>query len=306
MSHSMVMRPGHVGIRVLDMEAAIVHYRDRIGLLDAGVDDKGRRYFKAWDEHDAYSVVLREDDEPGMDYMAFKVINHDALMEYKEKLVEKGFSIEVIPEGELIDCGERIQFYTPSGHCMELFSEKKYVGNGLGTLNPEVFRDDLVGMAPHSFDHCALYGTHMEETRDLFVEILDFDVTETIEDEGKLLAVFMTCSNKAHDVAFIISEEPGKLHHVSFMQGSWEEVLRSADIMSKYDIPLDIGPTRHGITRGRTVYFFDPSGNRNEVFCGDYRWYPDRPPIVWSADQFGKAIFYHARELNDRFLNVVT
>jgi len=28
------------------------------------------------------------------------------------------------------------------------------------------------------------------------------------------------------------------------------------------------GPTRHGITRGQTIYFFDPSGNRNESF----RW----------------------------------
>jgi catechol 2,3-dioxygenase len=27
-------------------------------------------------------------------------------------------------------------------------------------------------------------------------------------------------------------------------------------------------PARHGITRGTTIYFFDPAGNRNEVFAG--------------------------------------
>lgn len=307
MANSRVLRPGHVCLRVLDMDEAIIHYRDRLGLLDAGQDDSGRQYFKAWDEHDAYSVILREANSPGMDFMAFKVFSDEDLYRYEKRLNDAGVETQRVPENELKDCGERVQFSAPSGHVFELFSHKKYVGNGLGNLNPESFRDDLVGMAPHSFDHCALYGVQPKETADLFVNVLDFDVTETIEGEEEgVLAAFLTCSNKAHDVAFIISEEKGKLHHASFMQSTWEEILRSADIISKYDIPLDIGPTRHGITRGRTVYFFDPSGNRNEVFAGDYRWYPDRPPIKWSADKFGKAIFYHTRELNERFLNVVT
>jgi catechol 2,3-dioxygenase-like lactoylglutathione lyase family enzyme len=32
---------------------------------------------------------------------------------------------------------------------------------------------------------------------------------------------------------------------------------RAADIVARYDIPLGIGPTRHGITRGQTIYFVD-------------------------------------------------
>jgi catechol 2,3-dioxygenase len=28
--------------------------------------------------------------------------------------------------------------------------------------------------------------------------------------------------------------------------------------------------------------------------------------VVWTPDQLGKAIFYHSRELNDRFLTVAT
>ncbi len=55
-----------------------------------------------------------------------------------------------------------------------------------------------------------------------------------------------------------------------------------------------------------TVYFFDPSGNRNEVFAGGYQYYPDHPTRVWSEDQIGKSVFYYERELNDRFMNVVT
>ena len=81
---------------------------------------------------------------------------------------------------------------------------------------------------------------------------------------------------------------------------------QAADIIARYDIPLDIGPTRHGITRGQTIYFFDPSGNRNEVFSGGFIYYPDNPPRVWSIDKIGKAVFYYQRELNERFMSVVT
>ena len=76
--------------------------------------------------------------------------------------------------------------------------------------------------------------------------------------------------------------------------------------MSMKEIDIDIGPTRHGITTGRTIYFFDPSGNRNEVFCEVSNWYPDYPTKSWTGDQIGKAIFYHDRVLNERFLGVVT
>ena len=87
---------------------------------------------------------------------------------------------------------------------------------------------------------------------------------------------------------------------------SWHEVGQAAEIIARYDIPLDIGPTRHGITRGQTIYFFDPSGNRNEVFSGGFIYYPDNPKRTWSIDQIGKAIFYYQREFNPRFMNVVT
>ncbi|MDP1340903.1 VOC family protein, partial [Klebsiella variicola] len=72
------------------------------------------------------------------------------------------------------------------------------------------------------------------------------------------------------------------------------------------DTSIDIGPTRHGITHGQTIYFFDPSGNRNEVFCGGDYFYPDHEPITWDADMLGKAIFYHDRQLNERFLTALT
>ena len=89
----------------------------------------------------------------------------------------------------------------------------------------------------------------------------------------------------------------GKFHHASFVLDNWRDVLKAADIIAKKNVPLDIDPTRHGITRGETIYFFDPSGNRNEVFSGGYIYYPDKPVLTWTDDELGKAIFYHDRKL---------
>jgi catechol 2,3-dioxygenase len=42
------------------------------------------------------------------------------------------------------------------------------------------------------------------------------------------------------------------------------------------------------------------------VFAGGDYTYPDHPVVTWDAEQLGKAIFYHDRQLNENFLGVVT
>ena len=303
-----VMRPGHIQLRVLDMEEALKHYRDLIGLIEVERDDQGRAYLKGWTEVDKFSVVLREADEPGMDFVSYKVLDNETLDKLHKDLIEYGCNVEEIPAGELNGCGRRIRFDSPTGHMFEIYAEKEQTGKwGLSKVNPEAWPRGLKGMKATRFDHCLLYGTNIAGTLDLFQNVLGFDLAEQVLDaDGTRLAGFLTVSMKAHDVAFIEHPEPGKFHHASFFLNTWEDVLRAADLISMEDVSLDIGPTRHGLTHGKTIYFFDPSGNRSEVFCeGDYH-YPDHEPVTWMAEDLGKAIFYHDRVLNERFLTVLT
>lgn len=303
-----VMRPGHIQLRVLDMDEAVKHYRDLLGLIEVERDPQGRVYLKGWTEVDKFSVVLREADEPGMDFVGYKVLDNETLEKLHKELVEYGCNVEEIPAGELTGCGRRIRFDSPTGHMFEIFAEKEQTGKwGLSNVNPEAWPRDLKGMKATRFDHCLLYGPNIEGTVKMFQEVLGFDIAEqVVDDEGKRPALFLTVGMKAHDVAFIECPEPGKLHHASFFLDTWEDVLRAADLISMDDVSLDIGPTRHGLTHGKTIYFFDPSGNRSEVFCGGDYHYPDHEPVTWTADTLGKAIFYHDRVLNDRFLTVLT
>jgi catechol 2,3-dioxygenase len=307
MSFTGVLRPGHCALRVMEMGPALTHYIERLGMIKTGEDAQGRVYLKGWDEHDSFSIVLREADAPGIDYLGFKVLSSADLDRFEVALRDYGCKVERIPAGELTGCGHRIRFEIPSGHHIELYAEKDHLGTSVGNLNPNPWPEGLKGMKVYRFDHCLLYGPKIADVADLFINVLGFSLTErVVTPDGTMVASFLSCSNKAHDIAFIEHPEPNKLHHASFLLHTWEEVLNAADLMSMHDIPIDIGPTRHGITRGRTIYFFDPSGNRNEVFCGDYSWYPDREPITWETEQLGRAIFYHDRRLNENFLSVVT
>jgi catechol 2,3-dioxygenase len=305
-----VLRPGHVQIRVLDMDAAVTHYTKVLGLWETARDAQGRVFLKAWDEHDHHSVVLRQADEAGMDYMGWKVDSPATLKKLADdvRASELATDMQWIEAGEHPGTGQRFRFTVPTGHVMELYAEKKQVGNGMPLVNPEVYPDNLRGMSPSRFDHCLLYGDDLDGTVKLFMDVLGFRLTEqVVADGGKLqIAAFLTCSNKPHDVAFIRQPVKGKFHHASFILDNWGEVLKAADLITRHRVSLDIGPTRHGITRGETIYFFDPSGNRNEVFSGGYISYPDRPTLTWTDDELGRAIFYHDRKINEKFLAVFT
>ena len=73
MANNGVVRPGHLQLRVMEMQPALDHYIDTIGLIETDRDDQGRVYLKAWEEAvDIFSpnqvttyiiVGLGEDDE---------------------------------------------------------------------------------------------------------------------------------------------------------------------------------------------------------------------------------------------------
>ena len=302
-----VLRPGHAQIRVLDLDESVTFYTNVLGLVETGRDASGRVYFKTRAERDHSSVVLRQADRAGMDFFGFKVLNQATLDELDGKLKAYGVVTERIPAGEMLETGERVRFKIPTGHTIELYAQKSDVGNGMGYTNPEVDVISSPGISPIRMDHCLIYGGDIDGNKSLF-EVLGFNLVERVklEDGTTDLATWLTCSAKAHDIAMVRHAEDDKLHHVSFLLGSWEQVLRAADIMSINRVSIDIGPTRHGVTQGTTIYFFDPSGNRLETFCGGYDHYPDMHPVTWTWDEVGRGIFYHDRKLNPAFLSVVT
>ena len=302
-----VLRPGHAQLRVLNLEEDVKFYRDVLGLVETGRDAQGRVYLKAWDERDHHSVVLRQADKAGLDLFGFKVACKETLTALETKLKAHGVSTERVPAGEMLETGERVRFTIPTGHVIELYAEKKDVGNGLPYENPAPWcAQSEKGIAPTRLDHALLGGVDLDGSYAIFTEVLGFFPVELLyaEDGKTIVAAWLSCSTKTHDIALIRLPENGKLHHVSFWLDTWEKVLRAADIMSMNDVPVDIGPTRHGITRGATIYAFDRSGNRFETFSGGYIAYPDMKPLIWGMDHLPEGLDYAQRKLHQTFLTV--
>lgn len=305
-----VLRVGEVAIRVLDMHASREHYGTRMGLHEVMTDSQGQVYYKTWDEHDHHCLVLREADTPGIDYFAFKVYDDDDLSTLAPKIEAFGLPVEHIAAGVYPKSGRRLQFVLPSGHTMQLFADKEQIGNTLGTLNPGVMPDEGVirGFRINRLDHLLLGGPNIDTNARLFREVFEFDLSERLidADTQTSLALFLSCSTKPHDVAFVLQPEPNRFHHISFLLESVNDVIYAADMIGKHRIPVDVGPNRHGVTRGATIYFYDPSGNRNEVFSGGYVHYPDTPTLTWDTSELGAATFAQDNIVRESFLTVMT
>lgn len=301
-----VMRPGFVQLRVLDMEKSLEHYLKRIGLYEVERGADGRVYLKAREEFDHHSIILRQADNAGIDLTSFKVASDADLNNFERRIKEYGLNVDHVKAGEQPGIGRRIGFTIPTGHRVELYAHAEHSEPKPLIHNPDVWNVEPHGMGAKCFDHTLLYGPNVDKTLEFFENVLDFKCAERVDAPDGVLGIWLSCGMKAHDIAFVKHEEPNKLHHVSFVLENWNAVGYAADIMARYDISIDVGPTRHGITQGQTIYFFDPSGNRNEVFAGGYAFYPDEPVRTWGADQIGKAIFYYERQLNEAFLSVIT
>src|SRR3546814_20725950 len=74
-----VLRPGHVQIRVMEMEPAVKHYTELLGVIETHRDQQGRVYLKGWTEPDLFSVVLLDADEAGVDFNGIKLRDEETI-----------------------------------------------------------------------------------------------------------------------------------------------------------------------------------------------------------------------------------
>jgi catechol 2,3-dioxygenase len=301
-----VMRLGYVHVRETDLDKASDYYTNVLGLQEVTRQDD-KRYFKCWDEYDHHSVVI-ENGGLGLVKMGYKVESLDDLARIENAAETFGLKVNRVSAGENLGQGQAIRCTLPSEHVLELYAEAEQLGTQVGVLNPDPWPSGQTGIAPSRLDHMLVTAEDVQTNVDFFTNVLGFRMSERIvpdQNSDELLGAFLFCSNKAHDIAFVKGQN-GKLHHYAFWLDSWNDILRAGDTLSRNNLKIDVGPTRHGITRGTTIYFFGPNGNRNEVFSGGYMTYPDFPRITWTADQIGKAIFYIQQEVNERFNTYLT
>ena len=297
-----ILRLSHVEVRVPDLELSTAYYTEVVGLTESAVTDD-RVFLKGWDEQQHHSLILKYAPTYGVETLGFKVQDAADLDELAGRIEEYGIATKRFGAGELgPGTGETVRFTAPSGHVTDLVHGMVQVGNQLPLHNPPPEPPDLVGIHPPRLDHAFLMCEDVDEITAFYTDVLDFRLTEQIlADDGHQLATFLERTHTAHDIAFITGPQ-GAFHHMAYWVDDWNDLRRAADTLAYHGVRIDAGPTRHGATRGWGLYFFDPAGNRNEVYTGGYWADPDREPITWTEAEMGRAVFYYEGAVDQGFL----
>lgn len=299
-----ILRLSHAEVRVPDLELALAYYSEVVGLVVThSTSDKA--YLKGWDEHQHHSLVLAAAPTYGLNSLAFKIVENTELDRLEGRLADAGISTSRHQPGDLGEAsGETIRFIAPSGHTIDLEHGQGQVGNGLSLLNPPPAPDNLVGMHPPRLDHIFLLCEDVDGITAFFTDVLEFRLTEQImADDGHQLVTFLERTHTPHDIAFLTGPDGG-FHHLAYWVDEWNDLRTAADTCAYHGVEIDAGPTRHGATRGCGLYFFDPAGNRNEVFTGGYHFDPDDQPTTWTEAEMGRAIFTYKGQVDQSFMSV--
>ncbi len=299
-----ILRLSHAEVRVPDLELALAYYVEVVGLVEtARTVDKA--YLKGWDEHQHHSLILTASPTYGLNALAFKVMEESELDRLAARVEEAGITVSHHVPGELdVASGRVARFVAPSGHVVDLECGQGQVGNGLSLINPPPRPDGLVGMHPPRLDHIFLLCEDVDGITEFFTDVLEFRLTEQIvADDGHQLTTFLERTHTPHDIAFLTGPNGG-FHHLAYWVDEWNDLRHAADTCAHHGVEIDAGPTRHGATRGCGLYFFDPAGNRNEVYTGGYWFDPDDEPTTWTESEMGRAVFCYKGQVDQRFMTV--
>ncbi len=298
-----ILRLSHLELRVPDLELATAYYTEVLGLVEVGRDEN-RVYLKCWDEDDHHSLVLLDHPISGLEHLSFKVEGEDDLEVLEAAAARHGCPVRHVLTEEEAGQGRAIRVQAPSGHEVELVHSMAKTGSLLPKVNPPPEPAGLLGIHPPRLDHAHVTAEDVGRATGFFTDALGFRVTERlVRNGGSLLGSWMERSHTANDLA--ITRGPGGgLHHFAFWVDDWDQIRRTADVLAYNGVHIEAGPTRHGITRSLAIHFFDPFGNRNEVFTGGYRTDPDHEPTTWTEDEIGRAFFHYTGRLDPRFLTV--
>ena len=285
----------YVAVTSPDVEASVEFYKTNVGLTEVARQD-GNVYLRCWGDYYAYSVVIVPGDEPSLETMAWRTSSAEALEEAAKRIEAAGV------EGEWFDgygIGRAYRFVGPWGHPMTLHWEVQRHRSEphVASIYPDrPEKRSLVAGAPRQLDHVTVATSDVDGFAQWYNDVLGFRImARTVLDEAPI-SVFsvLTTNEKSHDLGVVLdgSTRAGRINHYAFWVDTREELLIAADVLMERGIPIEYGPSIHGIGEQNFLYYREPSTLRIELNTGGYRNYvPDWEPNTWKPS-LGSNNFY--------------
>jgi catechol 2,3-dioxygenase len=270
-----VVRCSHVVLTARDLEASRRFY-ETVGLQveDADAD---ALYFRAMEERNHHSLVLRRGAEPAAERLGFKVGSEEdldrACAYFKARQLPAEF-VEVPYQGRTLHAADA------QGNPLEL----TYRIDQAERLLQQYGR--YSGCHPQRIDHVNLFTRDVRAAVDFYIPF-GFRLTEYAESEEaepKMAAAWLHRKGTVHDIAFTSGRGP-RLHHFAYVVPGVINVVHLCDVLAStgYLANMERGPGRHGIANAFFLYVRDPDGHRCELYASDYLTVDtDFEPLRWS------------------------
>ncbi|GAA3756933.1 catechol 2,3-dioxygenase [Microbacterium kribbense] len=285
----------YIAVTSPDVEASVRFYEERVGLTVTDRVD-GAVYLRCWGDYYAYSVIVLPGDQPSMSTMAWRTASPAALDEAVARIEAAGVQGEWV---EVHKIGRAYRFTGPWGHSMTLHWDvtRHQSEPAAASIYPDrpAKRSSFAG-APRQLDHVTIACTDVDAFAKWYNDVLGFRImARTVLDEAPI-SVFsvLTTNEKSHDLGVVLdgAKVPGRINHYAFWVDTREELLIAADTLMENGVPIEYGPSIHGIGEQNFLYYREPSTLRIELNTGGYRNYvPDWEPNTWKPSQ-GSNNFY--------------
>lgn len=271
-----IQKVAHVDIKVDDLESALEFHTQTLGLVELGRDNG--TVFLGCGIDEAYDVSLTAGGT-GVTQIHLQADEAD-FETYGERLKGMGVDTELATDGGPGQV-KALRFSAPSGHVFTLAT----VADRRPYLQPAApTHPRTQGIAPLDLDHVTLRAQDVGGLMEFLRDALDFKVSDGFQPQpGVWAAVWARVGEYHHDVAMLTGGPGETLDHVAFTMEGVDHLKRSADLLSRAEIPLETGPGRHGIGGNLFTYFWAPGGNRYELSAEMPRTVdPGSPTGVWS------------------------
>lgn len=246
----------------------------------------GSVYLRAYEDPYQWSLKVTESKQAGLGHAALRTTSPEALERRAASITSA--NVEGSWGESDYGYGKTFSYQSPDGHNLDLLWEvEKY--KAPPELQSKILtrpsKKPLQGIPVKRIDHLNLLSSDVTAVKDSFERHLGFETRERVVDGNVEIGAWMSTNILGHEVACLrdAQGERGKLHHVAFYYGTGQHNVDAAEMFRDYDIRIEAGPDRHGITQGQFLYVFEPGGNRIELFGepGILQFEPDYETRTW-------------------------
>jgi catechol-2,3-dioxygenase len=237
-----ITRMGHVALRVADLDRAVTHATEVMGLLEVQRTG-GTSYLTCNARH--HELLLIADTAPSLDHIGLEVERVADLEQAQTQLVRAGVKVLSEQPGEE-GITHAIRFVGPGDFVFKLFT-------GMPQNQPVRYR--TLGVRPRKFSHVSVKSNCKPELEQFLTRVLGFRISDRV---GQHLS-WLRCNVDHHGIA-IFQDERNLIHHYAFELQDFAAIGQLADHLRLTGQSLIFGPGRHGPGNNLFSYFFDADG----------------------------------------------